>query len=121
MSQGETGHAESVRIEFDPKKISYEQLLKYYFRAHNPTTLNRQGNDVGTQYRSEIFYLGEAQHQTALKVKALVEKSGKWKAPIVTLIEPAGKFNRAEEYHQKYLVKNPDGYNDHYLRDFTFD
>jgi peptide methionine sulfoxide reductase msrA/msrB len=120
VSSGTTGHAESIRIQFDPQKISYEDLLKTYFRMHNPTTPNRQGNDRGTQYRSEIFYLNPAQKSTAQKVIKLVDQSKKWGAPVVTQLEPAKTFYRAEEYHQKYLVKNPDGYNDHYLRNFHF-
>jgi methionine-S-sulfoxide reductase len=120
VSGGDTGHAESIRIEFDPKKISYEDLTKYYFRMHDPTGLNRQGNDVGTQYRSEIFYMSDAQKKTAEKVIAIVNKSGKWSKPVVTKMEPAQKFYPAEDYHQKYLIKNPGGYNDHFVRDFTF-
>jgi methionine-S-sulfoxide reductase len=120
-STGKTGHAESIQIKFDPSRLSYEELLKVFFRMHNPTTLNRQNNDIGTQYRSEIFYLNEAQKETALRVKALVDKSGKWGKPVVTKIEPAKTFYPAEDYHQNYLIKNPDGYNDHYLRDFNFD
>lgn len=120
VSSGTTGHAESVKIEFDPKKISYEDLLKLYFRMHDPTTLNRQGNDAGTQYRSEIFYTSDAQKQTAEKVMKLVDQSKKWKQPVVTKLEAAGPFYPAEEYHQKYLVKNPHGYDNHFLRDFTF-
>jgi peptide methionine sulfoxide reductase msrA/msrB len=115
---GSTGHAESVEVTFDPAVISYEQLLeKYFFRMHDPTTLNRQGNDTGTQYRSAIFYHSEAQRKTAELVKARVDKSGKWKRPITTEITAAGPFYLAEEYHQKYLEKHPDGYTCHYLRD----
>jgi methionine-S-sulfoxide reductase len=120
-SSGKTGHAESIEVKFDPKKLSYEQLLKVFFRMHNPTTVDRQGNDVGSQYRSEIFYLNDSQKNIALHVKELVEKSGKWGKPIATRIDPAKTFYPAEEYHQDYLVKHPDGYNDHYLRDFNFD
>ena len=114
---GRTGHAEAVEILFDPTKITYEKLLDYFFRMHDPTTFNRQHNDVGTQYRSAIFYHSEEQKQTAEKVKERVEKSGKWRHPIVTLIVPAKPFYAAEDYHQKYLLKNPAGYNCHYLRD----
>jgi methionine-S-sulfoxide reductase len=121
VSNGDTGHAESVRVVFDPNQISYANLLTHwYFRGHDPTTLNRQNNDVGTQYRSEIFATSDAQRQTAETVKALVDKSGKWKRPIVTAIEPATTWVRAEDYHQDYLIKHPDGYNDHWLRDFDF-
>ena len=121
VSSGDTGHAESVRIVFDPHQISYEDLLAHwYFRGHDPTTLDRQNNDIGTQYRSEIFATSEAQRKAAEVVKARVEKSGKWKRPIVTRIEPATTWVRAEEYHQDYLIKHPNGYNDHWLRDFDF-
>lgn len=120
VSSGKTGHAESIEIQFDPKKISYENLLKVYFRMHDPTTMNRQGNDIGTQYRSEIFYTNAEQKATAEKVIKIVDQAKKWEGPVVTKLEPAGKFYPAEDYHQKYLVKNPNGYNDHYLRDFQF-
>jgi peptide methionine sulfoxide reductase msrA/msrB len=114
---GTTGHAEAVRIVFDPDKLSYEDLLGWFFRMHDPTTLNRQGNDMGTSYRSAIFTLSDAQRQTAEKVKARVNASGKWKNPVVTEITPASEFYRAEEYHQDYLQKNPGGYTCHFLRD----
>ena len=121
VSDGDTGHAESVRIVFDPTKISYEDLLvHWYFRGHDPTTVNRQNNDVGTQYRSEIFTTSEAQAKEAAEAKARVEKSGKWGKPIVTKIEPATTFVVAEGYHQDYLIKNPGGYNDHFIRNFDF-
>lgn len=114
---GLTGHAEAVEIVFDPSKISYGELLGYFFRMHDPTTKNRQGNDMGTQYRSAIFYHSEAQKQTALKVKDQVNKSGKWKQEVVTEVVPAGAFYAAEDYHQDYLEKHPHGYSCHYLRD----
>jgi peptide methionine sulfoxide reductase msrA/msrB len=114
---GGTGHAESVQIEFDSTKLSYEHLLDYFYRMHDPTTLNRQHNDIGTQYRSAIFYTSEAQKKTAEQVKARWDKSGKFNRPITTEITAAGKFYPAEEYHQKYLVKNPGGYTCHVLRD----
>ncbi len=117
VKNGNTDHAEAIQVVFDPKKLSYEELLKYFFRLHDPTTLNRQGNDVGTQYRSAIFYHDEEQKRVATKVKEEVEKSGKWKKKIVTQIVPAQEFYNAEEYHQKYLQKNPGGYTCHYLRD----
>jgi len=116
VKQGNTGHAEAVQIVFDPEKVSYEEVLGYFFRLHDPTTLNRQGNDAGTQYRSAIFFHSEAQRKTAEAVKARVDASGKWKAPIVTQIVPAATYYPAEEYHQKYLQKTPDGYNCHFLR-----
>jgi peptide methionine sulfoxide reductase msrA/msrB len=114
---GTTGHAESIQVEFDSSRLSYETLLDYFFRMHDPTTLNRQHNDVGTQYRSAIFYTSEAQKQTAESVKARWDKSGKFSRPITTEITAAGKFYPAEEYHQKYLVKHPGGYTCHVLRD----
>jgi len=121
VETGKTGHAESVRIVFDPRKISYEDLLlHYYFRGHDPTMLDHQNNDIGPQYRSEIFTTSDAQAKTAAAVKARVDRSGKWGKPVVTRIEPATTFVRAEEYHQDYLVKHPDGYNDHFLRSFDF-
>ena len=108
VKTGSTGHAESVRIVFDPAKLSYAELLeKWFFRMHDPTTRNRQGNDVGTQYRSAIFVTTPEQRRIAEEVKARVDKSGKWRAPLVTEIVEAGPFTRAEEYHQKYLEKNP--------------
>ena len=114
-----SGHAEAVRIVFDPQRLSYADLLeKWFFRMHDPTTLNRQGNDRGTQYRSVIFYTSEAQRQTALAVKARVQASGHWKAPIVTEIVPASRWYRAEEYHQDYLEKHPGGYTCHFLRNW---
>lgn len=120
VSSGTTGHAETVRVVFDPSVISYEQLLHFYFRGHDPTTLDRQNNDVGTQYRSEIFVMNDAQRAVAEKVKAAANKSGRWTKPIVTKIEPATTWVKAEDYHQDYLVKHPGGYNDHWLRPFDF-
>ena len=114
---GRSGHAESIRIIFDPAKLSFEGLLGYFFRMHDPTTLNQQHNDVGSQYRSAIFYTNDEQKQVAERVKAQVAKSGKWKKPIVTEITKAGAFYAAEDYHQKYLVKHPGGYTCHVLRD----
>ena len=120
-SQGTTGHAEAVEIRFDPKKVSYEKLLDLFFKFHDPNTLNRQGNDQGTQYRSAIFYHGDEQKKIAEQFKLKVEKSKAWKNPIVTEITSAGPCYPAEEYHQKYLVKNPGGYDNHYLRKISFD
>ncbi len=117
VKTGKTNHAEAVRILFDPLKISYEEILKYFFRLHDPTQVNRQENDIGTQYRSAIFYGDEQQKKIAEKVKAEVEKSGRWKNPVVTQILRSSRFYRAEDYHQDYLQKNPQGYNCHYLRD----
>jgi len=113
---GTTGHAESIEVVFDPDRLSYEELLGYFFRMHDPTTLNRQHNDVGTQYRSAIFYTSEEQRKTAERVRAKLEAEKKFDRPITTEITKASKFYPAEEYHQKYLVKHPDGYNCHVLR-----
>ena len=114
---GTSNHAEAVEIEFDPKKLSYEDLLGYFFRMHDPTTLNQQGNDKGTQYRSAIFYHSPEQQKTALQVIKKVEAAKKWERPVVTKVVPATKFYPAEEYHQDYLKKNPGGYTCHWLRD----
>lgn len=114
VTTGRTGHAEAIEVVFDSARLSYESLLDYFFRMHDPTTLNRQHNDVGTQYRSAIFYTSEVQKQTAERVK--LAQSGKFKRPITTEITAATKFYSAEEYHQKYLVKNPGGYTCHVLR-----
>ena len=120
VSSGQSGHAESVEVIFDEKKVSYEKLLELFFKMHDPTTLNRQGNDEGTQYRSAIFYHSPEQKKAAEAMKARVEKSKAWKAPIVTEIAPAGVFYEAEEEHQKYLLRNPKGYDNHFVRKITF-
>lgn len=118
VKRGNTGHAESVRIVFDPRRLSYEALLEnWFFKMHDPTTENRQGNDVGTQYRSAIFVTSEEQKKIAERVKARVGKSGKWRAPIATEIVDASPFTPAEGYHQDYLQKNPGGYTCHYMRE----
>ncbi len=106
---GETGHAEVVDLRFDPERISYAQLLEVFWAKHNPTSLNFQGWDVGTQYRSAIFCHTEEQRQIAADSKAALEKSGKYQGPVVTEITPAGPFWRAEEYHQQYVLKNRPG------------
>lgn len=100
-----TGHVEVVQVEFDPKILSYEDLLQIFWNAHNPTTLDRQGPDIGTQYKSVIFYYSEKQKESAMKSKEKLEKSKKFKEKIVTAILPAQEFYKAEEYHQKYLKK----------------
>jgi peptide-methionine (S)-S-oxide reductase len=102
---GRTGHAEVVQVEYDPAEVSYERLLEVFWANHNPTTLNRQGWDVGTQYRSAIFYHTPEQEAAALASKAALDASGTWKKPIVTEITLASEFYRAEEYHQQYLAK----------------
>ncbi len=116
VKTGTTGHAEAVRISFDPARISYRQLLEFLFQIHDPTTVDRQGNDVGSQYRSAIFFLDEEQQRDALAVIAAVDASGKWPGKVVTRVEPAGEWWTAEEYHQDYLVKYPDGYTCHFIR-----
>ena len=95
---------------YDPARVSYDDLLEFFFTHHNPTSLNRQGNDVGTQYRSAIFYTTPEQKAAAEKAKDALNQSGVYKKPIVTEIEPAAEFYAAEDYHQKYLKKNPHGY-----------
>jgi peptide-methionine (S)-S-oxide reductase len=101
----ETGHAEAVEVDFDPDKVTYDQLLDVFWSVHDPTTLNRQGPDIGTQYRSAIFYHDEAQRTQAEASKQRLQESGRLRRPIVTEITPASTFWRAEEYHQKYLAK----------------
>jgi peptide-methionine (S)-S-oxide reductase len=101
-----TGHAEVVQVTYDPQKVSYHELLDLFWRMHDPTTLNRQGPDVGTQYRSAIFFHSPEQQKEALASKAALEATGKFKRPIVTTIEPAQPFYRAEEYHQRYNEKH---------------
>lgn len=109
-------HAEGIEIMFDPSVISYRSLLEFFFKIHDPTTLNRQGNDRGLSYRSAIFYLDEKQKETAEALIQEMEASGKWPGKIVTGIEPATDFWNAEEEHQNYLQKNPYGYTCHFVR-----
>ncbi|HEY8497787.1 MAG TPA: peptide-methionine (S)-S-oxide reductase MsrA [Limnochordales bacterium] len=104
---GSTGHAEVVQITFDPSVVSYETLLEIFFSIHDPTTPNRQGADVGPQYRSVIFYHGPEQQETARRVIERLEREGVWGAPIVTLVEPFRNFYPAEPYHQRYYEHNP--------------
>jgi len=110
------GHAESVQVVYDPKKLSFHELLRWYFRMHDPTTKDRQGNDVGDSYRSAIFYHTDAQRKEAETFKTALDQRGTLGAPLVTQVVKAGKFWRAEEYHQDYLVKHPNGYTCHFLR-----
>jgi len=117
VKQGQTGHAEAVQVRFDPRRLSYEQLLGVFFRLHDPTTPNRQGNDRGTQYRSTIFFHSDDQRRIAERVKQQVDQSKKWPRPVVTTIVAASSFYPAEGYHQDYLEKNPGGYTCHFLRD----
>jgi len=110
------GHAEAVEIVFDPSVISYRDLLEFFFQIHDPSTKDRQGNDVGTSYRSAIFYLSDEQKQTALDTIADVDASGLWPGKVVTEVTAAGPFWEAEEEHQDYLEKLPHGYTCHYVR-----
>jgi len=102
---GTTGHAEAVEVEFEPAEVSYGELLAVFFRSHDPTTPNRQGPDIGTQYRSAIFFHDAEQETAALEAKAALDKAGVFKRPIVTEVTPASEFYRAEEYHQQYFEK----------------
>jgi peptide-methionine (S)-S-oxide reductase len=104
---GDTGHVEVVRVIFDPQEISYSDLLEVFFTVHDPTTLNRQGNDVGTQYRSVIFYESEEQRRLAEQTIAELNAAHAWPDPVVTAVEPAGEFFVAEDYHQAYFANNP--------------
>ena len=113
-----SGHAEAIRVTFDPAVLSYEDLLEnWFFKLHDPTTLNRQGYDAGTQYRSTIFPQTPEQKVTAEQVRTRVDASGKWKRPITTTIEPASTWYSAEDYHQDYLRKHPSAYSCQYMRD----
>ncbi|MGE4325565.1 MAG: peptide-methionine (S)-S-oxide reductase MsrA [Pseudodonghicola sp.] len=109
-------HAEGIEITFDPEKISYRQILEVFFQIHDPTTVNRQGNDIGLSYRSAIYYVDEAQKAVALDTIADVDASGLWPGRVVTEVEPVGDFWQAEEEHQDYLVKHPNGYTCHFPR-----
>lgn len=116
VKQGTTGHVEAVDVVFNPDKITYEELLNYFFRMHDPTTLNKQGEKIGTQYRSVIFYHDSMQKKIAEKIIHKINDSGALNQKIVTQVEPVTDFYVAEESHQSYLKKNPDAYNCHYLR-----
>jgi len=120
VSEGDTGHAEAVRIVFDPSVTSYDGLLTWFMKIHDPTTKNKQGNDVGSQYRSAIFPMTDAQKQTAATVLARIEKSKAWGKPLTTTIEAPTNWVTAEDYHQDYLVKHPGGYDNHFLRPLKF-
>jgi peptide-methionine (S)-S-oxide reductase len=113
---GGTGHAEAVEVEYDPARVSYSDLLAVFWKIHDPTTLNRQGNDVGTSYRSAIFYLDDDQRRIAEDTIADVEASGLWPGKVVTEVTPAGPFWEAEPEHQDYLERYPNGYTCHFPR-----
>ena len=109
-------HAEAIEVSFDPQIMSYRNLLEYFFQIHDLSTINRQGNDRGTSYRSGIYYLSEDQHETAKTLIAELDASGKWPGKIVTEVKPAAEFWNAEKEHQDYLQKNPGGYTCHFER-----
>lgn len=117
VKTGRTGHAEAIEITYDEAVIGYEDLLKVFFMIHDPTTLDRQGNDIGTQYRSAIFYLDDEQKAMAEDMIARARNSGHWDRPIVTTVEKADKFWPAEDFHQDYLVTRPNGYTCHFIRE----
>jgi methionine-S-sulfoxide reductase len=120
VTTGTTGHAETLKVEFDEHLTSLRDLLFEFFRIHNPTKLNQQGNDVGTQYRSAIFYLDEEQKRIAQEVIRIVDLSGQWQAPIVTELTQFQAFYPAHEAHQQYILKFPEGYTCHFRRDLNF-
>lgn len=109
-------HAEAIEIIFDPSRITYRDLLEFFFQVHDPTTMNRQGNDIGTSYRSAIYYTSEDQREIARATIADVDASGLWPGPVVTEVEPVGPFWEAEPEHQDYLERYPNGYTCHYVR-----
>jgi peptide methionine sulfoxide reductase msrA/msrB len=118
VKRGDTGHAEAVKVVFDPARLSFRQLLTdWFFRMHDPTTRNRQGNDMGASYRSAILYRNDQQKEEALAAIREAQAAGRWSAPITTVVEPARNWSDAEDYHQDYLRKNPGGYTCHWLRD----
>lgn len=114
---GTTGHAEAIEVVFNEDETSFADILRFFFKIHDPTTKNRQGNDAGSQYRSTIFFIDDIQRSDAEKVIKEVDISGKWEKPIVTTLEAFKDFYLAEEYHQDYLMKNPGGYTCHFIRD----
>ena len=110
VCRGDTGHAEAVQVTFDDEQVSFRQLLDVFFDMHNPTTLNRQGPDFGSQYRSAVFWHDEDQRAVAKQKIGEIDESGKWSDPVVTEVAPAAQFWKAEEYHQRYFEKNGAGY-----------
>lgn len=116
VKTGKTGHAEAIRIAYDPAKTSYRALLEFFFQIHDPSTAGRQGNDIGSQYRSAIFYLNDGQKAEAEKIIAEIDASKRWPGKVATEVVPAGKWWDAEEYHQDYLDKYPEGYTCHFIR-----
>jgi peptide-methionine (S)-S-oxide reductase len=114
------GHAEGIELTYDPNETNFREILDYFFRIHNPTTVDQQGNDRGSSYRSAIFYQNEEEKAIAEEVIKIVEDSGRWNGNVVTTLEPFSKFWTAEDYHQDYLVKKPNGYTCHFERFDTF-
>ena len=114
------GHAEAVELTYDADETSFRELLDYFFRVHNPTTIDQQGNDIGSSYRSAIFIQNDEEQKVAEEVIAIVNKSGRWEGDVVTALEPFATFWPAEPEHQDYLVKNPNGYTCHFERFDTF-
>ena len=121
VTKGDTGHAETVKVEFNNLILPLDVLLEEFFKIHNPTTINQQGNDLGSQYRSAIFFINPHQKLVAQKMIKKINDSGKWGAAVVTSIEQFVAFYPAEESHQKYLQRNPSGYTCHFKRDISFD
>jgi peptide-methionine (S)-S-oxide reductase len=118
--QNHPGHAEGIEITYDTRVTSYKEILDYFFRMHDPTTIDRQGNDKGSSYRSAIFIQNDQERETAEEVIQIVDDSKRWNGKVVTTLEPYSTFWKAEEYHQDYLVKNPNGYTCHFERFGTF-
>jgi peptide-methionine (S)-S-oxide reductase len=118
--QNHPGHAEGIEIVYDPKETNFKEILDYFFRVHDPTTVDRQGNDRGSSYRSAIFIQNDEEKQIAEEVIKIVDDSKRWNGKVVTTLEPYSKFWPAEDYHQDYLVKNPNGYTCHFERFETF-
>ena len=116
VKTGKTGHAEAVQVIFDPSMLSFEELMMLFFKLHDPTTPNRQGNDIGSQYRSAVFTHSDEQHRIAQSTIEKINVLKKWPKPIITEIVPFTAFFLAEEYHQDYLQKNPNGYTCHFFR-----
>lgn len=116
VKTGQTGHAEAIEVRFDPSLTSYKDVFRFFFSIHDPTTLNQQGNDRGSQYRSAIFYQRKEEKLAAIEVIEEIHSKGLWKKPVVTEILPLDKFFSAEDYHQDYLQKNPGGYTCHFKR-----
>jgi peptide-methionine (S)-S-oxide reductase len=114
------GHAEGIEITYNTDETSFREILDFFFRIHNPTTVDQQGNDLGSSYRSTIFIQNDEEQQVAEEIIALVNKSNRWKAPVVTTLEPFSTFWPAEDHHQNYLVKSPNGYTCHFVRFGTF-